>query len=110
MRAYTSHADPALTETASPNPATLEAIGSRKRNLNCAQPRDGQNASPISPANPDSDVMSAASFEGSDSNSYYVELNENSPTRLDSTPYLAGQIRKMEVMYKVSEGDIDTIT
>ena len=53
---------PSLTETSTPDPAKPVAVGSVKRNSNCAQPTDGQTASPSPPANPDSDVISAANF------------------------------------------------
>ena len=76
-RSKTDHTTPALTETANPNLATLASVGSGKINPNRAQPTDGQSASPSPPTDPDSDVTSAASFGGSDSNSDYVESAEN---------------------------------
>ena len=54
-RANTAHTAPALTKTAAPNPDTPVAVGSGKRNSNCARLMDGQTVSPIPPANQDSD-------------------------------------------------------
>ena len=78
-RADTAHADPVLTKTASPNPATLVVIRSGKINSNIARPMDGQKAPPSPPANPDSDVPLAASFGGNDGNSDYIELAKTHP-------------------------------
>ena len=65
--------------------------------------------SPSPPADLDSDVMSVASFGGSDSNSYYVKLAENSPTSPAKTRYLAGNVSELEAMQKILEGDIKAI-
>ena len=70
---------------------------------------DGQTASTILPAGPDSDVMSAASFGGSDGNSDYVKLAKNSPTSLANTTDLEGNISKLETMKDILEGDINSI-
>ena len=64
--------------------------------------------SPSTHANPKSDVTSAASFGGSDSDSYYVDSAKNSPTSSANTPDLKGHIIKMETMREVLEGKIDT--
>ena len=108
--ADTAHAAPALTETATPDPATPAAIGSGKINSNCAQPTDGQTASLNPPADPDSDVMSVASIGGSDGDSDYVESAENSPTSPANMPDLVGDISELEEMHEVLEGELDTIT
>ena len=76
----TAHAAPALTETATPNPATLEAIMSGKKHSNCTRPADGQTASPSPPDDQDSDITSVASIGESDGNSDYVNFTKNSPT------------------------------
>ena len=67
-RTNTVHTSPAPTKTAAPDPATLEAVGSGKINSNPAKSIDGQTASPSPPENPNSDVMSVASFGRSDGN------------------------------------------
>ena len=70
---------------------------------------DGQSASTSQPADPDSDIMSVESIGGSDGNSDYVELAENSLTSPDKTLDLAGRIRKLEAMYEVLEGELNKI-
>ena len=60
--ANTAQASQALTETTTPNTATLETVGSSKINSNRARPTGGQIVSPSPPAKLDSDVMLAASF------------------------------------------------
>ena len=108
-RADTAHAAPALADTSALDPATLVAVSSGKINPNCAQPTDGQPASPSRLANPDSDVTSAASFGGSDRDLDYVKLAKNSPTILSKTPDFTGHIRKLEAMHEILEGDINDI-
>ena len=51
-----------------------------------------------------------ASFGWSDGNSYYVDLAENSTTSPENTLDLVGHIRKLEVMHKVSEKEINAIS
>ena len=51
----------------------------------------------------------AASFVGSDGDSDYVKATKTSPTSPSDTPDLAGHIIKLEVMYEVSEGELDAI-
>ena len=57
--------------------------------------------SPSPPANPDSDVMLAASFGGSEGNSEYFKFAENSPTSSDNTRDLEGHISELETMHEV---------
>ena len=109
-RADTAHTEPALTETATPNPATPAAVWSGKRSSNCARPTDSQTASSSPPANPDSDVTSVETIRGSDGDSNYVGLAEKSPTSPANMPDLAGHIIKLEAMHKVLEVDINAIT
>ena len=108
-RADTAHSSQALTETANPDTATPEAFEISKRNLNHVRPIDGQILSTSLPAEPDSDVISAASFEGSDGDSEYVELAKNSPTRSATTPDLKRHMSKLEMMQEFSEGEITEI-
>ena len=61
---------------------------------------DGQTIPPSPPADLDSNVMSEASFGGSDGNSDYVESAKNSPMSLAKTPDLTGHTRKLEAMHK----------
>ena len=70
---------------------------------------DGQIASPRSPGYPDSDIMSEASFRGSNSDSDYVKSAENSPAISANTSDLEGNTIKLEKTNKVSEGEIDAI-
>ena len=105
----TAHAASALTETATPNPATPAAVGSGKINSNRARPTDIQTASPSLPGDPDRDVTLVASIGGSDNNSDYVKLAKNSPMSPSNTPDLVGHIRKLEGMHKVAEGELDAI-
>ena len=98
-----------LTKAAAPDPATPAAVGSGKRNSNRARPTDGQTASPSPPANLDSDVTSVASIGGSDGDSDYVELAENSPPSPANMPDLAGHIIELEEMHDVAEGELDAI-
>ena len=107
--AKTAHAYQALANTAAPDTATPEAVGSGKRDSNCARPKECKNVSPRLPADPDSDVTSADSFGGIDCDSQYVKLTKNSPTSLAVTPNLAGHIREKETMHEVSEIEIDAI-
>ena len=58
---------------------------------------------PIPPANPNSDVMSEASFGESDGNSDYVESTKNSPMSSANTPDLDGYISELEMVHEVSE-------
>ena len=109
MRYKNAHAEPALTKTAAPDPNTMAAVRSSKRNSNRARPTDGQIASPSPPSDPDSDIMLATSFVGNDGNSDYVESVEKSPTSLTNTPDLEGHISKLETMYEFSQGDINAI-
>ena len=88
-----------LIETAAPNNGKPEDIGSGKINLNCAQPTHGQSASPRLPADTNSDVMSAAIFGGSNSDSEYVETTKDSPLRFPNTPDLTGNISKLEMIH-----------
>ena len=69
---------------------------------------DGKTAPPSPTAIPDSDVMLAASFEGSDGNSDYVESEKNSPTIPDNTPDIAGHISELGGMHEIAEGELDT--
>ena len=108
-RANTAHTAPALIETAATNPATPAAVGSGKINSNCAQPTDGQTASPSPPVDLDSDVTSVASIEDSDGDSDYVESAENPPISLANTLYLAGHISKLEEMNEVAKGNLAAI-
>ena len=108
-RADTAHAAPALTKTASPDPATPAAVGSRKMSLNYARPIGGQITFPIPPAKPDNDVTFVASFGRSGCNSDNVDSAKNSPTRSSNTPYLEGHNSKLETIHKVLEGDTDAI-
>ena len=64
---------------------------------------------PISPANPDGDLMLEASSVGSDGDSEYVDTAVKFPMRLFITPELAGHIQELQLMHEVSEEDIDTI-
>ena len=102
-RSDTAHAALALTETDAPKPATPAAVGSGKRNSNCARPMDGQTTSTSLPADPDSDVKLVAIIGESDGDSDYVESAENSPPSLANTPDLAGHIIEMGAMHKVLE-------
>ena len=65
-----------------------------------------QITSPRSPADPDSDVTSAASFGWSDGNSEYVELTKKSPLSSAKTPDLAGHTSELKIMHEVSVGYI----
>ena len=85
------------------------AVRIGKRHSSRACPTDGQISPPSPPIDPDSDVISAESFGGSDGDLDYAELAENSPTRSVNTPDFEGHIRKLETMHEVSEGEIDTI-
>ena len=85
----------ALTDTAAPNTATPEAVGSVKINSNRALPTEGQAMPHILPVNPDSDVTPEASFGGSDGNSEYIELTGNFPAILAITPDLIGHAREL---------------
>ena len=91
--AETAHVAQALTNTVAPETAAPEAIGSGKINSNHTWPTEGQNALLRSPTNPDSNITSAASLGGSDSDSEYVELTGKLPTSLAITPNLAGHTR-----------------
>ena len=71
---------PEITDTMTPDPVAPTAVGSGKRNSNCAQPTDIQTASPSLPVNLDSDVTVVASIGESDGNLDYVELAEKSTT------------------------------
>ena len=62
---------------------------------------DGQNESPRAPTEPNSDVIVAASFGGSDGDSEYLKSTKNSPLSLANTLDLARNIRKLEIMHKV---------
>ena len=53
---------------------------------------NGPTATPRIPANPDSDIMSEASFGESNRYSEYVESPENSPTSSYNTPELESHI------------------
>ena len=53
--------------------------------------------------------MPAASFVGSDGNYGYVKLEQNSPSSSANTPELTGNIRKLETMPEVSEGDTSAV-
>ena len=110
VHANTAHAYPALTKTAAPNPATPAAVWGSKRNPNCTQPTDGQTAFPNPPANPYSDVLSAASFGGGDGDSDYVESVKNLPMGTANTPDLARHISKLGEMHEVLKGEIDAIS
>ena len=90
--ADTTHAAPALTETAAPDPATPAAVESGKRNPNRVRPTDGQTESPSPPVDQDSDVTSVASIGESNGDSDYVESAKNSPTSPDNTPDLERNI------------------
>ena len=70
---------------------------------------DAQIAPPSPPADHDSDVTSAAGFGGSDGDSDYVKLAENSPTSPADMPDLKGKIVKLETMHEVSEGEMNDI-
>ena len=70
---------------------------------------DGQILSTGPPADPGSDITSTESFGGIDGYSEYVESNEYSPLSSNNMTDLAGYIRKMKMMHKVSEIEIDTI-
>ena len=65
--------------------------------------------SPKPPANSGSDVISTASFGGSNDNYEYFELSKNLPSSSSNILELAVHIRKLETMHKVSEGDINDI-
>ena len=105
----TPHAAQALTKTTAPDIATPAAAGSSKIDSNHAQPMDGQIAPPSPPANPDSDIMLAASFGGSDGNYDCVKSVKKPPTRPANMPDPKGHISKLEIMHEVSEGDINSI-
>ena len=105
MRADTAHRVPALTKTAAPNPATPASVGSGKINSNCAQPTDGQTASP-SPANQDIDVTLVASIGESNGESDYVESDKSSPMIPANTTDFMGHISKLEEMHEVAEGEL----
>ena len=109
VRTETAHAAPLITKTAAPDPVPLAAGGSGKINSNRALPTDGQTVSPSLPADPDSDVTSAASFGGSDGDSDYSKLSKNSPTIPADTLDLVGKIIKVEAMHDVLEGEINAI-
>ena len=102
----TAYAPPELTKIAAPDPAAPAAIGTSKINSNCAQPMEGQNASPSLPADQDSDVMLVASIGESDGDSDYVELAKNSPTSPSNTLSLEGHISELEEMHEVAEGKL----
>ena len=108
-RADTAHTDPALTETAAPNPATPAAFRSGKINSNIARPTDSQIASPNPRADLDSDVTLVAIIVESDDNSDYAELAENSPMSPANTSDLEGHISKLEEIHEVVEGDLGAI-
>ena len=93
--AKTSHVAQSLTNTFDHKTATPAAVGSRKINSNCAWPTDDQIMSPIPPGKTHSDVMSAASFWGSDGDSEYCESAKNSPSRLANIPDITGHIIKL---------------
>ena len=97
---------PALTKTADPDPDAPVAVGSGKINSNCAQPTDGQTASPSPPVDQDSDVTSVASIGESDDDSDYAELAKNSPTSSANTPDLVVHISKLEEMHEVAESNL----
>ena len=98
-----------LTNTAAPDPTTPAAVGSEKINPNRSQPTDGQTAPPSPPTDQYSEVILAASFGGSDGDSDYVKVTKNSPTSPRDTLDLAGHTSELEVMYEVSEGELDAI-
>ena len=80
------HMSHALTDTSSSNTTTLEAIGSGKINSNRARLTEGPDATPISLADLDIDIMSAGSYGGSDGDSGNVESAGELPTRSAITP------------------------
>ena len=100
---------PALTRTATTDPATPAAVRSGKINPNRARPTDGQTASSSPPADPDSDVVSVASIGGSYGDSDYVKSAKNSPTSPSNMPDLAGHIRDLEAVHEVLEGELKAI-
>ena len=104
-----AHTTKALTDTPIPYPAIPVAVGRGKINSNIAQTTDIQTAPLSLTARPESDIMSAASFGGSDDNLDYVELAEKTPTSSYNTPDLEGHIRKLETTHELLEGDINTI-
>ena len=54
--------------------------------------------------------MSVASYGESDSNSEYVDLPKNLPTRLANTMQLKIHILELQHMHEVAEDNIDDIT
>ena len=102
----TPYTEQALTETASPNPAVSAALGSSKRNSNCAQQTDFQTASPSPPVNQDSDVTLVASIEYIDGDSDSVKSAKNSPTSPANTSDLVGHISELEEIHEVAEGEL----
>ena len=91
-RAETAHTEPALTETAAPDPDTPSAVRSIKRNSNRARPTYDQIVSPSPPSDPGSDIIPETIFGGNDGDYYYVESAENLPTRSANTSVLEGDI------------------
>ena len=108
--ADTAHAYPALTETTTPNPAALEAVGSGKRNSNRARPTDGQTVSPSIPADQDIDFTSVESIGERDGDSDYVKSAENSSTSPANTLDLEGHINELEEMHEVVESELVKLT
>ena len=64
---------------------------------------------PRIPADPYSDVMSAANSGESDVDSEYVELPKNSPTSSAKTSELEGRIQELQQMHEVTEDEINAI-
>ena len=102
-----THAAQALTKTATPDTNTPVNIGSKKINSNHTRPAKGQGVKPILNANPDSGITSAYSSGGSEGDSEYVESTGKLFMRSANMPDLAGRISELEMMQKVSEGEIN---
>ena len=74
-----------------------------------ARPTDGPTKTPRIPADPDSDVMLAASSGESNGNSEYAMSPENLPTSSANMPELEGRTQELQQMHNVAEEDIDTL-
>ena len=105
----TAHAYQTITETVALDITTPAAVRSGKINSNHAHPMDGQNTSPRTPSEPDSDVTLTSRYGGSDGKSEYVKSTENSPSSSANMLEFSGHIRELKMIHEVTVGEINEI-
>ena len=98
-----------LTDTAASNTATPAATGSGKINSNRSLTKEGPDATPRSPSDPDVNITLTDSSGGSDGKSDYVESTRKSPMILAITQEPSGKIRELELMHEVSKDYINAM-